>query len=428
MKKALLLSVLLIAVVFTSWATGAQDGGGDGTTELRIAWWGNPTRDERTLAVIDMYQEVNPDVIIEPETVGWGGYWDRINTQVAAGSLPDVMQHDYAYLLQFASRKQVADMTPFVDSGIINLDGVDETYLSGGRVDGKLYGISLGTNAVAMVYDPGMLKAAGVAEPTLDWTMDDFAAAARQVFASTGVQTVPFFTTDPKVGFENWIRQTGYPMFDPSGKSIGFKNISELEAFFALQVQLIAEGVMIPAEESFVTLSPQEGFLAQGGSWVDFIWSNQFVSTQDAVDRPLKMTLVPAIANGDRPGTYLKPSMFFSIPEVSEEKEEAAKFVDFFLNDPDANMVLLGERGVPITPEVREIVKANVPGAMQQIFDFISLVGNGYASPIDPPDPAASGEFLKMFRDVTMETLMGIVTPAEGAAKVESQGNSILSR
>ena len=426
MRKALLLLVLLTAVIFTGWATGAQESSGE--TELRVAWWGNPTRDERTLAVIDLYQEKNPGVSIEPETVGWGGYWDRINTQVAAGSLPDVMQHDYAYLLQFASRRQVADMTPFVESGIINLDGVDETYLSGGRVDGNLYGISLGTNAVCMVYDPGMLKAAGVAEPTLDWTMSDFTDAARKVYAETGIQTLPFFTTDPKVGFENWIRQTGYPVFDPSGKSLGFKDMTELEAFYAIQVELIAEGVMIPVEESFVTLTPQEGFLAQGTSWVDFIWSNQFVSTQEAVGRELHMTLVPSIDNGKRPGTYLKPSMFFSIPEVSEQKEEAAAFVDFFLNDSDANKILLGERGVPITPEVREIVKANVPDAMQQIFDFISMVGNGNASPIDPPDPAASGEFLKMFRDVTMETLLGNITPAEGAAKVEKQGNAILGR
>ncbi len=426
MRKALLLLVLLTAVIFTGWATGAQESSGE--TELRVAWWGNPTRDERTLAVIDLYQEKNPGVSIEPETVGWGGYWDRINTQVAAGSLPDVMQHDYAYLLQFASRRQVADMTPFVESGIINLDGVDETYLSGGRVDGNLYGISLGTNAVCMVYDPGMLKAAGVAEPTLDWTMSDFTDAARKVYAETGIQTLPFFTTDPKVGFENWIRQTGYPVFDPSGKSLGFKDMTELEAFYAIQVELIAEGVMIPVEESFVTLTPQEGFLAQGRSWVDFIWSNQFVSTQEAVGRELHMTLVPSIDNGKRPGTYLKPSMFFSIPEVSEQKEEAAAFVDFFLNDSDANKILLGERGVPITPEVREIVKANVPDAMQQIFDFISMVGNGNASPIDPPDPAASGEFLKMFRDVTMETLLGNITPAEGAAKVEKQGNAILGR
>ncbi|WP_319563093.1 sugar ABC transporter substrate-binding protein [Marispirochaeta sp.] len=429
MKKAfsaMLLGVFLLSTLGL-WAAGSAESQ-EGPVELRVAWWGNPTRDERTLGVIDLYQEKNPGVTIEPETVGWGGYWDRINTQVAGGNLPDVMQHDYAYLFQFVSRNQLADMTPYVNNGTINLSGVDESYLSGGRINGKLYGISLGTNAVALVYDPAVLEKAGIAEPDPDWTMGDFEDLAREIYAKTRVRTLPFFTTDPKVGFENWIRQTGKPLFAPDGSSLGFTDTKPLEEFFKIQVRLIEDGVMIPPEESFVSLSPQEGFLARGGSWCDFMWSNQFIAFQDAANRPLKMTLVPGIEGAKRPGTYLKPSMFFAIPATSEKKDEAAKFINFFLTDPEANKILLGERGVPIIPTVREVVKSVVGSQMQIIFDYITLVGDGNASPIDPPDPAASGEFLKMFRDVTQEVLMGAITPQAGAQKVMTSAGNILSR
>jgi multiple sugar transport system substrate-binding protein len=43
-----------------------------------------------------------------------------MNTQAAAGSLPDLMQHDYAYMLQWVERKQLADLTPYVDKGIVS--------------------------------------------------------------------------------------------------------------------------------------------------------------------------------------------------------------------------------------------------------------------------------------------------------------------
>jgi hypothetical protein len=35
---------------------------------LRLIWWGNPDRDKRTLAVIDLYKEVAADITVDPET------------------------------------------------------------------------------------------------------------------------------------------------------------------------------------------------------------------------------------------------------------------------------------------------------------------------------------------------------------------------
>lgn len=406
----------------------------DGQTEssaavtIRVAWWGNPTRDERTLKVIEMYQQKFPNVTIEPETVGWGGYWDRINTQVAANNLPDLMQHDYAYLLQFVSRNLMADLTPFVQSKAINLEGVDETYLSGGRVGGKLYGVSLGTNAVSLVYDPAVLQKAGVAEPKPDWTWADFEKISQQVYTATKVRTLPFFTTDPKVGFENWIRQTGRPLFSPDGKSLGFTDQAPLEEFFAIQLRLLKAGVLVNPEIAFVSGTPQEDPFSKGNSWVQYVWSNQVVSTQAAANRPIKVTLLPKIANSQRPGTYLKPSMFFAIPAMTKIPAEAAKFINYFLSDPEANMVLLGERGVPIIPAVRDTVKNALDPNMQMVFDYIGLVGKANASPIDPPDPAGTGEVLKMFRDTTQEVLNGKLSAKDGAAKIMKQANEILSK
>ncbi len=400
----------------------------DTKVSMRVAWWGNPTRDERTLKVIDLYQKNYPNVTIEAETVGWGGYWDRINTQAAAGNLPDVMQHDYAYLLQFVGRNLMADLTPFVQSKTINLAGVDETYLSGGRLGGKLYGISLGTNAVSLAYDPAILKKAGIPEPKADWTWADFERISRQVYAATKVQTLPFFTVDPKVGFENWIRQTGRPFFSLDGKSLGFTDPSPLEEYFSVQLRLLKAGALVSPETAFVNVTPQEDPFSKGNSWVQYVWSNQVVSTAAAANRPIKVALLPKIAGAKRPGSYLKPSMFFSIPATSTIQPEGAKFISYFLTDVDANAVLLGERGVPITPTVRASVKKALDPTMQMVFDFIGLVGNRNASPIDPPDPPATGEVLKLFRDTSQEVLGGQLSAKDGAAKIMKQANEILRR
>jgi len=370
----------------------------------------------------------NPNVKIETETTGWTGYWDRINTQVASASLPDIMQHDYAYMLQFVERGILKDLTPYVDSGVINLENVSESFLSGGRVDGKLYGISLGTNAVSLVYDSVVLEEAGIEEPdSTTWTWDDFEQIATQVYRKTGVQTMPFFTTDPKVGFDNMIRQTGASTYAKDGKSLGFTDPSVLKKYYKIQLRLMDAGILISPEIAFVAVTPEEGQLAKGNSWCDYIWSNQLASFQDAAPHPLKLILLPQIDNAVRPGTFLKPSMFFSIPENAENPEEAARFLNFFLTDRDANNILAAERGVPIPSDVREALKATANDINKEVFEFISLAADN-ASPIDPPDPKASGEFLKFFRDTTQEILMKLITVDEGVDKIMKQGNAILAK
>ena len=391
---------------------------------MRLAWWGNPTRDERTYKAVEMFQAAYPEITIETETTGWVGYWDKMNTQASFASLPDLMQHDYAYMLQWVQRNQLADLTPYVQKGIIDLSKINESFLSGGRVDGKLYGISLGTNAVCLTYDPAVLAKAGIAEPdSTTWTWADFERIALEIYRKTGVQTIPFFTTDPKVGFDNMIRQTGKATYGKTG--LGFTDPSVLREFYAIQLRLLDAGALIRPEIAFVSVSPEEGAFAKGQSWVEFIWSNQYVSTQAAAKRPLKLALLPNIKGATAKGTFLKPSMFFSIPASAENPEAAAKFLNYFLNDLSVNDFLMGERGVPIPDDVREHMATKVDTINKQIFEYISLASKN-AGPIDAPDPAGSGEFLKMVRDVTQEILLKRVSLDEGVSRLMTRGNQIL--
>ncbi|MDC7232067.1 MAG: extracellular solute-binding protein [Spirochaetales bacterium] len=430
-RIVLILSVVLFAFTSQLFATGQTEAGSsDGPEEsyMRLAWWGNPVRDEKTIGVANLYMDNNPNVKIETETTGWGGYWDRINTQVASASLPDIMQHDYAYMLQFVQRNILTDLTPYVDSGVIELGKVSETFLSGGRVDGKLYGISLGTNAFSLVYDPTVLAAAGIAEPdSTSWTLKDFEEISMEIYKKTGKQTMPFSTTDPKVFFDNLIRQTGASTYAKDGKSLGFTDTTVLKEFYNMQLRLLEAGVLVAPEIAFVTVTAEEGQLAQGNVWCDYIWSNQLASTQAVAENPLKMVLLPQIENAKRPGTFLKPSMFFSIPASAENPDEAARFLNFFLNDGAANDILAAERGVPIPSDVREALKASASDVNKVVFDYIGLVADN-SSAIDPPDPKASGEFLKLFRDTTQEVLMGLISVDQGVEKIMKDGNAILAK
>jgi len=49
-------------------------------TRLRYIWWGNPDRDKRTLAAVDLYQQMDPGIAIDPETYAWADYWPKLAT------------------------------------------------------------------------------------------------------------------------------------------------------------------------------------------------------------------------------------------------------------------------------------------------------------------------------------------------------------
>ncbi|MCL6590760.1 MAG: extracellular solute-binding protein [Firmicutes bacterium] len=423
MKNFRLGLIILVILIMKSSAFSAPD-----KVTLRLAWWGNPTRDARTLKVVELYMAKNPNVTIETETTSWAGYWDKLATQAAANNLPDIIQQDYAYITQYAQKDLLLDLGPAVRAKKINLANVPDTFISGGKVNNKLYGISLGTNAFCLYYDPAVLQKAGVPAPAPNWTWRDFEKMAVEIYSRTGVQTLPLSATDPKVAFENMIRQTGKPFFNKYGTGLGFTDPQLLIEFYDLQLRLLKANALIKPDLAFVATTPQESPFAKGLSWVQFCWSNQVVSEQAAANRPIAISLLPRIANPKRPGTFLKPSMFFSVSKASANKDEAVKFINYFINDLEANQILLAERGIPIIPKIRDALMDIMPPVNRQIFEFINLAGNNNASPIDPADPPGASEVLKIFRTIDQEVLYGATSAKEAAAKFMAQANEILGK
>ena len=87
--------------------------GGDesGTTTLALAYWGNPTRNKNTQAEIDAYMKANPNVKIEPQPGEFASYWEKLATQTAGGTAPDIIQMDMAYISEYGNRGALLDLS-----------------------------------------------------------------------------------------------------------------------------------------------------------------------------------------------------------------------------------------------------------------------------------------------------------------------------
>jgi multiple sugar transport system substrate-binding protein len=175
-------------------------------------------------------------------------------------------------------------------------------------------------------------------------------------------------------------------------------------------------------------MSFEETPLAKGRSLAMALWNTQVSPMSSASGRPLELLFMPRIDGYKRPGGFLKPSMFFSITAKAENPDLAAKFLNFFLNDAEANDIIRGERGVPVVAPVRDSLIGKIDPTMQTAFAILSeAAAKGYVGPVDPPYPAKSGEVNALLRDITVQVLNKSVSSAEGASRFITRDNQILA-
>ena len=142
--------------------------------------------------------------------------------------------------------------------------------------------------------------------------------------------------------------------------------------------------------------------------------------------RDLGITMYPTTSDATTQPMFLKPSQFFSIAETSQNKEEAAKFLDWFTNSVECNNILLAERGIPVNSDVAEAIKPNVDENSQKVFDYIAEVSK-IATPIDDPDPSGKGEVEAQAKTIVENLRYGDTDAAGAAEEFVTTSQKILS-
>lgn len=422
MKKILMLFIAAILVSGMLFAGGANDSKNteDGKVTISVYWWGNQVRNDLTQKAINLYMEEHPDIIINAEFADWSGYWDRLSATAAGGNMPDIVQMDYAYLESYVSNGLLTNLSPYIESGAIDTSDIPDSVLASGIVDGSVYGISLGNSAIMMAYDKDITDKAGVEIP-LEVTLDELYAIGEEIYEKTGVAT--YF--DGGINMIKMIaRNSGSYMFDElaAGDDTSARRFFEEVQRFQDAPFAISPDILVEKNADIVELKP----ILDGTSWNDFCAVNQYVAVCNAAGKDLGMLMYPKTDDSVAEAMYLQPSQYFTIAETSEHKEEAAAFVDWFINSEEANLILMGERGTPANTEVAAALAENVDERTKAVFDFMDKVSE-IAVPLDPPDPQGRGEIEAILKSTVEDMRAGALTPEEATEEFVARAQQILN-
>jgi multiple sugar transport system substrate-binding protein len=391
---------------------------------LRIGWWGSQTRHDRTLAVLDMFTK-KYGVQFEPEFYNFDDYFTKLRAQIPAGDAPDIMQMGGNYRDFW---DQIEFLNDYVTRKVIDTSGIDPSFIGILKLDGQVVGISNGTNAQGMAYDPEMFKAAGVPLPTNKWTWADYEKAAMTIREKTG--KLGSSQLDEWPCFSSWITQyaAGQSFFkEPYREALNYTNDEPVAEFYAMKKRL-TDAKAYPNPAQMAEIKNVEGDpLVRGEAAMMWLSSNQFVAVTNAAKKTLALTVPPRRTPTGPLSQTIMSSQHLMIYRGSKQKELAAKFINFWVNDIAANQILLGERGIPINTAVRAAVADTFTTAEQKaVYNYMTVLGKEASVDIVLDSPKAN-EIRDVFKKLGEQVVFGQLTPMQAAVELHKQAEAILA-
>jgi multiple sugar transport system substrate-binding protein len=358
--------------------------------ELRFAWWGSQDRHNRTIKVIELFHQMHPNITITYEFANFQDYFTKMATQASGNNLPDLMQQDYATIQQWVDNKLLLALDDYVNDRSINLTDVPKSSIEGGRINGKLYAVNLGNNSQTIILDVDAFQKAGIPLPTTTWTWDEFEKTALDLHTKLGIYGAGPTLSDIQLwkslylGYGQWA-------FSADGRSLGYTDDQRYVDYLKMLGRLQDAGALPSQQEDIAqyrSSSVEARPMVAGKSAMEYMWSNQLVAVWTAAGdaRKFKLNTLPRPQSGQSEN-YPKPSQFISITANSKHPKEAAMFVDFMTNDVEANKILLGERGVPISTKIQDAIKPLLTPAQVETQDYLAIIAKE-SSPLPPPDPS----------------------------------------
>src|SRR6185437_11294138 len=138
-------------------ACGGSTTAASGET-LQMSFWGNASRNKLTRKAIQAFQQKHTNITINSWYVDFTVYFNKLNTQIAGGSAPDLIQMDMSYLAEFDKNHLLLDLTPYINDKTIDLSKFDAGLMKSSEDNGVPYGIALGGNYECMAYDTNLVQ------------------------------------------------------------------------------------------------------------------------------------------------------------------------------------------------------------------------------------------------------------------------------
>lgn len=186
LTSVLAAGALALGVALAPASASAQD------KKITVMTWNIPYFEDGFNSWVAAFKKIHPDFEVERIDMKGTELPTFYQTQVVAGTPPDIVDVQGGLWLQYASQGGLYDLTPLLARDKDYSDRIDSNILSNWVYDGKNYGVPLYVSKTLLFLNRNMMKAAGITEdPT---TFDELMADAEKMTGgeNTGFMTLNF--------------------------------------------------------------------------------------------------------------------------------------------------------------------------------------------------------------------------------------------
>lgn len=405
------------------------DGGSEQIT-LRFSWWGGEERLAATLDVIMQFEELNPNIKIEPEYGSSDGYADKLATQLASGTAPDIIQIDPGLMPALVSD----ETNYFLDLNTSSFDfsNFDENYYKlriNGFYDGKQLGIPTGISGGAVLVNQGLADQIGIDFHT-QYTWDDIFDWAKKVREYDDSMYLICSNKDyvANILANNYAKQlSGKTFINEETKEINLTS-EQWQEVYTFVKRLYDEEVIAPASYSAAYSGDN---MQSDPNWIagKYVCSFTYMSTMETLaaanaDAEYTAGLFPLYQGSDVDAWNANCPQIIAINAKSKNPEAAVEFLDYFFNNEKAMETLGCTRSVPPTAKAREICTAD--GSLSKLLSEAADVAGSYSGMVDDKYFSAA-EAKQIVTDEVEAVGFGVTTPESASEETISLLNNYIS-
>lgn len=324
-KRAALLCVLALSV--TTILSGCGNSGkkeetSNGKTKVRFASWDTAEDVDRQQSIVDKFNASNDKIEVTLEAYG-SDFDTKISAGMGSGDAPDVM-----YMWNYpAYYKSLEPLQPFIEKeGADYKDNFYDTLWNYNSIKDEVYGIPVGFTTHALFYNKDLFKAAGIAEPTNDWTWDDLKTAAKTISEKTDAKGFSFPMKPDPYDYEMYLWSNGTAYCDEDGKLEGSLNSKESKDVFKMFQDMEKDEYAVATEKSGT-----DEF--RSGASAMYVYGSWAINSLKEDGLNYGVVDIPAFKGASHDSASILSSSGLAMSKDSKNKEAAWEFIKFWTNE-----------------------------------------------------------------------------------------------
>ncbi len=345
-----LLILSVIAGVGCSSKTKVGSKETDGKTNLVWAGWtGEEEANKATIkGIIDTYNTSADNAEVSWVGWPWANTLQQLIIRTQGNQDLDVAQVDMAWLATLAKMDVLVDLNEVLGETWMK-ENIPEASLSSGNIDGKQLAVPWTQASIGMVYNPTILKNAGIDK--VPETVDEFEAALKKI-KEYDKDIIPYAAATKEAGsiakdVNAWFWTFGGQYIDDSGKVVidsaanekaltWYKGLKD-NGYIAMDLtRFDARQLFAQNKVAFY----DDAILARG------IAKGNGVS-EDKLDETIKPMARPVLSKGDKPQSTLWGHQLV-IFKSTKDKDKAGEFIKYLISEDTSLKYFEASGSVPV--------------------------------------------------------------------------------